>query len=117
MDNEFLKEELDKMDKNITTLPQLQEYIDDMVNARGFQKESAQDVMLLLCEEIGELAKEVRRSHSNIKNDVNKPSNRSLEGEIADVFSVLLALCRVLNVDIFDAFVEKEKENCTRHWA
>ena len=46
-DNEYLREKLLKMGEN-TTLREIQEYIDEMVNIRGWQNETPQDAMLLL---------------------------------------------------------------------
>ena len=43
-------------------LVDIQKYINDVLELRGFNSQSAQDKMLLLTEEIGELAKAVRKS-------------------------------------------------------
>ena len=114
-DNEYLREKLLKMGEN-TTLREIQEYIDEMVNIRGWQNETPQDAMLLLTEEIGELAKEVRKSCTYIQNDVNKNRADDLNGEAADVFLMVLALCRTLDIDLLQAFKEKELINCNRKW-
>lgn len=86
-----------------------------MIKERGFDKETKQDVMLLLTEEVGELAKEVRKS-TNIKMDETQSRQEKLSDEIADVFMYVLAMCRVANVDLLDALVEKEKKNLNRIW-
>ena len=70
-DNSYLKNLIENMDEN-TSLKQLQNYVDEMVNIRGFADETPQDCLLLLTEELGELAKEVRKSHTHIKNDTAK---------------------------------------------
>ena len=114
-DNNYLKQFIENMDEN-TSLKTLQTYVDDMVNVRGFADETPQDCLLLLTEELGELAKEVRKNHTHIKNDKSKASSHSLNGEMADVLMMLLALARTLDVDILEAFREKELENCTRNW-
>ena len=114
-DNNYLKQLIENMDEN-TSLKSLQTYVDEMVNVRGFADETPQDCLLLLTEELGELAKEVRKNHTHIKNDKSKASNHSLNGEMADVLMMLLALARTLDVDLLDAFKEKELENCTRNW-
>ena len=114
-DNEYLREKLLMMGEN-TTLREIQEYIDEMVNIRGWQNETPQDTMLLLTEEIGELAKEVRKSCTHIQNDVNKNRADDLNGEAADVFLMVLALCRTLDIDLLQAFKEKELVNCNRKW-
>ena len=114
-ENNYLKQLIENMDEN-TSLKSLQTYVDEMVNVRGFADETPQDCLLLLTEELGELAKEVRKNHTHIKNDKAKQSNHSLNGEMGDVLMMLLALARTLNVDLLDAFKEKELENCTRNW-
>lgn len=114
MDNEYLKQQLQKMD-NKTSLEDLQKYINEMIEIRGFTNETPQDVMLLLTEEIGELAKEVRKT-THIKMDVAKSKVLDLEGEIADVFMYLLSMCRVMNIDLLEAFKKKEEKNCKRVW-
>lgn len=114
MDNEYLKQQLKKMDEK-TTLKDLQKYINEMIEIRGFSDETPQDVMLLLTEEIGELAKEVRKT-THIKMDVSKSKTLDVEGEIADVFMYLLSMCRVMNIDLLEAFKDKEERNCKREW-
>ena len=114
-DNSYLKGIIDSMDEN-TSLKTLQNYVEEMVNVRGFADETPQDCLLLLTEELGELAKEVRKNHTNIKNDTAKTSAHSLEGEMADVLMMLIALARTLDIDLLSAFKEKELENCTRNW-
>ena len=113
--NNYLRRLIDNMDEN-TSLKNLQIYVDEMVNVRGFADETPQDCLLLLTEELGELAKEVRKNHTHIKNDTAKASNHSINGEMADVLMMLLALARTLNVNLLEAFKEKELENCTRNW-
>lgn len=114
MDNEYLKQQLQKMDEK-TTLKDLQKYVNEMIEIRGFSNETPQDVMLLLTEEIGELAKEVRKT-THIKMDVSKSRTLDVEGEIADVFMYLLSMCRVMNIDLLEAFKDKEERNCKREW-
>ena len=114
-DNAYLKNLIENMDEN-TSLKQLQDYVEEMVNVRGFADETPQDCLLLLTEELGELAKEVRKSHTHIKNDTAKNSAKDLKGEMGDVLMMLLALRRTLDVDLLQAFREKELINCNRNW-
>ena len=114
-DNLYLKTLIENMDAD-TSLKQLQDYVEEMVNVRGFADETPQDCLLLLTEELGELAKEVRKSHTHIKNDTAKNNTKDLNGEIGDVLMMLLALRRTLNVDLLQAFREKELVNCNRNW-
>ena len=98
-------------------LVDIQKYINDVLELRGFISQSAQDKMLLLTEEIGELAKAVRKSATSMPIDYEKMQNYdTVESEVADVFIVLLSLCNVLKIDIYEAFIAKEKENTERAW-
>lgn len=98
-------------------LVDIQKYINDVLELRGFNSQSAQDKMLLLTEEIGELAKAVRKSATSMPIDYEKMQNYdTVESEVADVFIVLLSLCNVLKIDINEAFIAKEKENTERAW-
>ena len=103
-----------KLNEN-STLREFQEYTRKMIKARGFNDETPKDVMLLLKEEIGEVAKEVRKI-TNIKLDVNKNNERKLDKEIADVFNMLMSLCVTTNIDLFEAFKTKEEINLKREW-
>lgn len=113
--NAYLRTLAEKMDET-TTVAQLQQYVEDMVNVRGFADETPQDCLLLLTEELGELAKEVRKAYTHIKNDTSKNNTDNLKGELGDVFMMLIALRRTLDIDLVDAFREKELINCDRIW-
>ena len=114
MDQNYLKECLEKMDDRVA-LKDLQKYVNDMVEIRGFDNTTPQEVMLLLTEEIGELAKEVRKS-TKMKIDVKRQKEIDVEGEIADVFIYILSMCRVMNINLIDAFKKKEQINLKREW-
>lgn len=86
-----------------------------MIIARGFEEETPQDILMLLTEELGELAKEVRKT-TKVKLDKNEDRTINLGNEIADVFNYLLALCIAKDIDLFDAFKKKEAINLKREW-
>ncbi|MCD6500485.1 hypothetical protein J7K42_00505 [bacterium] len=94
----------------------LQHYIHEMVIRRGFDKETPQDVLLLLVEEIGELAKALRKYLGLKSNEEKGDRYPILEGEIADVFIYLLDLANLLQISLFHALHEKEQENEKRSW-
>ena len=48
------------------------------------------------------------------KLDIN--NELDVEGEIADVFIYILSMCRVMNVNLIEAFKNKEERNCKREW-
>lgn len=116
MNNEDLKNKLSTFNEK-TSLNKIQKYIDDMIKIRGFSGQTLEEVMLFLTEEIGELAKEVRK-FGKYKIDINKKENKELdiEGEIADVFIYILSMCNILNIDLLQVFKDKEEKNCKREW-
>lgn len=70
-----------------------------MFEVRGFRT-SLLERMCLLTEEMGELAKEVRKTDNNLLVDVNKDYSSNLENEITDVFICLMGMCELLDMDI-----------------
>lgn len=98
------------------SLNQLQEYLRNMMIKRGFSKESPQDTLLVLVEEVGELAKALRKA-SGIGIDHKRLAEYgNLHHEMADVLICLLILANKCNINLFDAFYEKEQINSTRVW-
>lgn len=99
------------------SLREVQQYIKAVNTVRGFEGQPVQDIMLLLTEEIGELAKAIRKTATNMCTDINKQYNYdTVESEISDCFYVLNAICNKLNIDLFTCLKEKEKENIYRVW-
>lgn len=100
--------------KENPTLKDYQEYIALMVKERGFDKETAAQLFMLLLEECGEMAKAARKSQG-IRTDEN--SNKyNLGHEAADVLIYLLDICNHFDVDLEKAFREKEEINKKRKW-
>jgi NTP pyrophosphatase (non-canonical NTP hydrolase) len=98
------------------SLADLQIYIRTVIEQRGFSDEGAKDLMLLMVEEVGELAKALRK-HVGLKIDQQKAASyTSVEEEVADVFIYLLTLCNVLEIDLFTALKNKELKNEQRFW-
>lgn len=97
-----------------TTTEHLQQYIKDVVKYRGFDQENVSDNFIMLCEEVGELAKAVRIYNGvKIATDSNVVN---LEHEIADVFWLLACVSNQLGVDIASAVYNKEEINKRRLW-
>lgn len=95
------------------TLKDLQEYVAELVRERGFKDDVAQRFMLLL-EETGEFAKAARKQVGiGFAADTER---KELAHEAADVFIILLGLCNQLNIDLEQAFREKEEINKKRTW-
>lgn len=114
MDNNELRQELSKLSKK-SSVEELQKYIKDMLEVRGFRT-SLLERMCLLTEEIGELAKEVRKTDNNLMIDINKNYNSNLENEITDVFICLMGMCELLDMDIVQGLKNKEEINFKREW-
>jgi NTP pyrophosphatase (non-canonical NTP hydrolase) len=87
-----------------------------VVHSRGFGDESVRDVMLLLVEEIGELAKSIRRE-IGLKVGSAALEDRKLVGnELADCLIYLLDLANLTNIDLDEAFRRKEALNSKKTW-
>ena len=115
---ENIQQELLKKLSKESTVNEIQTYIKKIIEIRGFNKEKASEKILLLVEEVGELAKAIRKTENKLGIDKSKEYNySSIESEIADVFIVLLSICDVLNIDLFKAFLDKEEENIKRIWS
>ena len=115
---ESIQQELLKKLSNESSINEIQSYIKKVMEVRGFNKEKSSDKILLLVEEVGELAKAIRKNESKLGIDKTKEYNySSIESEIADVFIVLLSICDILNMDLLKVFLEKEEENIKRTWS
>ena len=97
------------------TLKDLQQYIDEVCKERGWTKDTYAEKFLLFAEEVGELAKAIRHEKGLYEEDA-KPERKALEEEFADVLSYLLDLANHFQVDLEQAFREKEQVNQTRRW-
>ena len=99
------------------TLQEVQQYIKDVIEIRGFSNQEIEKTMLLLLEEVGELAKSIRKNATDMGIDKNKANHYdTVESEAADVFIVLCSVCNKLDIDLYKALKEKEQENIKRIW-
>jgi NTP pyrophosphatase (non-canonical NTP hydrolase) len=100
-----------------TSLDEIQGYLSKVFSLRGFDGQNSDQQMLLLIEEVGELAKALRKDSLNHTIDQTRSSNYdSVESEIADVFILLCAIANEKGIKIFDALKEKESKNINRRW-
>lgn len=96
-------------------LRKLQKYIWQKNIDRGFSKDTPEQKMLMLTEEVGELAKAIRQ---HIGMGFSKTTTRSeASEELADVFIILMGLASTLDIDIYDAVSTKEGKNAKRSWS
>ncbi len=98
-------------------LSDLQAYVKTMLELRHLAGNAPELEMLMLTEEVGELAKAIRKDHSILKTDKAKLANYGKSSsEIVDILIVLIGLCNSLNIDLERAFLEKESQNIARQW-
>ena len=96
------------------TLRDFQEYVIQLELQRGFDNQTALEKCLLLGEEMGELFKAVRKS-MKLKMDINANVS-SVKEEIADMIIYLCAIANRFDIDIEEAFRQKEEINKKREW-
>ena len=96
------------------SLPELQAYIWQMNIERGFNTEDADKKLIMLVEELGELAKAVRKE-VGLKFTATT-EQKEIREELADVQIVLLGLASMLKVDMLEAVRAKEAKNQQRTW-
>lgn len=75
---------------------------------------------LLLVEEVGEMAKAIRRlekiAQEPGKEMAPEAAHANLAEEFADIFSYLLDLANIYGVDLGKAYADKTAANFTRSW-
>jgi NTP pyrophosphatase (non-canonical NTP hydrolase) len=96
------------------SLKDLQQYIWQMNIDRGFNIDDASKKLVVLMEEVGELAKAIRKV-AGIKFTATTKQTE-LKEELADVQIVLLALASSFNIDMLEAVRDKEAKNRLRNW-
>ncbi len=97
------------------TLNDLQQYLAEVCQERGWTKDGPSEKFVLFIEEVGELAKAMRKT-AGLYEERAKQRDISLEEEFADVLSYLLDLANTYHVDLEKAFREKEEINKARKW-
>jgi NTP pyrophosphatase (non-canonical NTP hydrolase) len=93
-------------------LADLQRYVAELEQERGFADQGIIEKCLLLGEEVGELFKAIR-THQGLKVDV--PGGEAAE-ELADILIYLCAIANRLDIDLEAAFRAKEAKNHDRRW-
>lgn len=89
--------------------------MDEICQERGWTKDTYAEKFLLFTEEIGELAKAIRKNQG-LYQEQARQKHFELEEEFADVLSYLLDLANCFHIDLEAAFREKEQLNSTRTW-
>jgi NTP pyrophosphatase (non-canonical NTP hydrolase)/nucleoside 2-deoxyribosyltransferase len=117
------REVFDQLKKNetriaiplIDRLNYLQEYYVEQSRKRGFDRETPEQVFVLLVEEIGELAKAIR-AMIGLSVQSDDSTRKSVKLELADCFIYLLHMANQLDINLYDAFREKERLNAEKKW-
>lgn len=97
-----------------TALDDLQSYVAEMEEERGFSHRDVVQQCLLLGEEVGELFKAVRK-HTKMRMGTASVTG-TVDEELADVLIYLCAIANRLGISIDDALRKKEALNETRIW-
>ena len=100
--------------KQKPTLQDFQQYVTKLEHERGFIHQTVLEKCLLLGEEIGELFKSVRKSQL-IKIDENSKV-KDIGDELADIFIYLCAIANRFDINLDQAFRQKEEFNKIRRW-
>lgn len=100
--------------KEQATLADFQVYVKELELERGFADQTAIEKCLLLGEEMGELFKAIRKA-MKLKMDKNAATG-SIKEEIADMMIYLCAIANRFDIDMEQAFREKEEINKQREW-
>lgn len=93
-------------------LRSLQRYYERTALRRGWADESAQDTLLLMTEEMGELARAIRKSVGLARD--GDWEGQGVAEELADVQLYLVHLANNTGVDLADAVTAKELVNAAR---
>ncbi|OWY20806.1 RS21-C6 protein [Sphingobacteriales bacterium UPWRP_1] len=99
------------------TLAHMQQYIKELCAEQGWDKNNHLEIFLLFTEEVGELAKAIRKqTRLYDEPGKNQPDSFYLEEEFADVLNYLLDLANYFNIDLETAFRKKNAINQGRKW-
>jgi NTP pyrophosphatase (non-canonical NTP hydrolase) len=94
------------------SLTGFQSYYKRVASQRGYEKESAKDCLVLMVEEVGELARAVRRREKLVRYGAVDLSNEAQE--LADVFLYVVHMANILGMDLSSAVRGKERINAEK---
>jgi NTP pyrophosphatase (non-canonical NTP hydrolase) len=95
-----------------SNLPALQRYYKRIATQRGYERETAQNCLLLMVEEVGELAHTIRKREKLARHGPSHQTNAA--HEVADVFLYIVHMANILGFDLGSAVREKEELNSAR---
>lgn len=97
------------------TLTDFQKLISQLVIERGYNQETVPEVLMLLIEEVGELAKAIRKLNGQKTHQDSKIHDA--EEELADCLWLLVDISNRLDINLEAAFRAKENKNKNRKLA
>lgn len=90
-----------------------QSYYKRVASQRGYERETAQNCLLLMVEEVGELARAIRKREKLVRHGRSK-SDAAESQELADVFLYVVHMANILGLDLGSAVRNKEFHNLAR---
>jgi NTP pyrophosphatase (non-canonical NTP hydrolase) len=93
-------------------LSAFQHYYRRVAIQRGYHSEGPKECLLLLVEEVGELAREIRKREKIVRHGAVTPPTESQE--LADIFLYVVHMANVLDVDLAQVVQDKELINMQR---
>lgn len=97
------------------SMPTLQDYMRDVIGRRGFDRDDWTKVTVILAEEVGELAKALRKFKDLPLDDPRQKEFPAwVSDEFADVLINLLDLANRFDVSLVRAFLVKERKHIQR---
>ncbi len=106
-----MAEDRDPQDRSLAGY---QAYVRQVTQQRGFDQETVSQKFMLLLEESGEFAKAARK-RANLA-QATDAAIEDCSDAAADVLAVLLDICNQLDINLEQAFVNREHKNQTRTW-
>jgi NTP pyrophosphatase (non-canonical NTP hydrolase) len=99
---------------DILDIRNLQAFIAETCKERGWDTRPVQDKMLLMTEEVGEVAKALRKE---LQMGATKPENTDHLGEeLVDVLNYIADIANDFDIDLDKAFRAKWVKNASRTW-
>ena len=89
-----------------------QRYYKRVASQRGYERETAQNCLLLMIEEIGELASALRKREKLKRHGSSRNVNEA--HELADVFLYVVHMANILGLDLGTAVQDKENLNAAK---
>ncbi|ADQ80330.1 MazG nucleotide pyrophosphohydrolase [Paludibacter propionicigenes WB4] len=100
------------------TIEEAQKQVDDWIKTYGVRYFSELTNMVILTEEVGELARIIARKYGE-QSFKKSDENRNLGDEMADILWVLICLANQTGVNLTEAFeknmLKKTERDSTRH--